>query len=646
MGGEKKNEGAVAIGMLAGLSALGAALGFFLWSAPAWLNPFAGMLLAAALPWAGAMVLARRRRRKELGPVVLYLKILAEMVRGSPSLRWALPAEVLIVAVSRGAAALGAALFAAAIAELHGKGAEGAEGAEMLSALGLSVAGAYGIAKFSDWALMMAQKAIGVTRNTAASAFCDQALLAMLRIPAGKSPLGDSAAAAHLLNKKAEARGFVGLMFFHLLPPFMETAIAIGVLLFLGMPSLALGLLAAVAAFAVSAAMLGPKAVEMFRAGAKASGEVSSLSIQAFDKAPLAKVFGSESALGEMLGRRSRLESEEYRIMCRAMDIALALQTIPLALGGIALFVWSFSQAKAGMIGASDFVILNTLVFAVFARLRDISYAFDGIAQNTAALAPHLEVLRAARDLPMETPKPSGPLAPENLSVRGLRVSYGDKEILRGVSLELPAGSKMYLAGRSGAGKTTLIKALLGLIAREGEIIFGESQLGEGSAAFGWVPQETEALSGSARDNLRLGKPDATDEEMLLALEAARLREKIEAIGGLEAIIDRHGGNLSGGERQRLSIARALLSGRPILLLDEPTSGLDALAEKAILAEISGLPCSAILCAHRVRSIPPGSMVACMADGKIVQAGKLEDLAREEGLFRELWKSADASEEA
>ncbi|WP_141322434.1 ABC transporter ATP-binding protein, partial [Sinorhizobium fredii] len=238
-------------------------------------------------------------------------------------------------------------------------------------------------------------------------------------------------------------------------------------------------------------------------------------------------------------------------------------------------------------------------------------------------------------------------LGEATVELRDVRFAYGNgEEILKGVSFRAEGGKTTALVGPSGAGKSTIISLIprfydpaSGQILIDGQDIAGvtKQSLRNGIA---YVSQQPYLFEGSIRDNIRYGRPDATDAEIE---EAARLAYAHDFIlaqpEGYDTPVGEHGVTLSGGQRQRLSIARALVRNAPILLLDEATSALDteseAAVQKALEQAMSGR--TVIVIAHRLSTVVNADKIVVMKDGKVVEEGPHEELARRpDGLYARL----------
>ena len=222
-----------------------------------------------------------------------------------------------------------------------------------------------------------------------------------------------------------------------------------------------------------------------------------------------------------------------------------------------------------------------------------------------------------------------------------------DRDVLRGVTFEVPRGSRVALVGPSGAGKSTVLSLIErfydptgGAIELDGRDIrsLPREQL---RAQFGYVEQDAPTLAGTIADNLRLGSPDATDADCERVLHAVNLSEVLERDPlGIQAPVGEDGVMLSGGERQRLAIARALLAAPPILLLDESTSSLDGVNEQRMREAIDAVAedRTLIVIAHRLSTVVDSDLIVVLDHGRVVGQGTHSELVASTPLYRDLAK--------
>lgn len=246
---------------------------------------------------------------------------------------------------------------------------------------------------------------------------------------------------------------------------------------------------------------------------------------------------------------------------------------------------------------------------------------------------------------------------PANASVelRDVTFSYdGEKNALNHISLSIPAGKTVAFVGPSGGGKSTLANMLVRFIdPQQGEVLIGGANAKAISKKelmenISFVFQNSKLIKGTILDNVRLGKPAATEQEVLEALELARCQDIIEKFpDGIYTMIGTKGVYLSGGEQQRISIARAILKNAPILIMDEATAFSDPDNENKIQLAMKELAKNhtVILIAHRLSTVKNADCIYVLKDGEICESGNFDELNSKNGIFHEMWKDYQKSVE-
>ena len=334
--------------------------------------------------------------------------------------------------------------------------------------------------------------------------------------------------------------------------------------------------------------------------------------------------------------RRSLLYLEKLRIMH-------ALVTIVLTLG---LLAWAIVLWQRGLATTGDVVMACTLGISVLHATRDLAVALVDVTQHIARLSEALAMLlipHELRDHPKAQPliKRGASVAFENV---GFRYPDGSR-VFEDLKLTLDPGQRVGLVGQSGGGKSTLLALLQRFYdPQEGQILIDGQDISRVTqeslrGAIAVVPQDISLFHRTVIENIRYGRPDATDLEVLEAAISARCGDFIEALpDGLHTTVGERGLKLSGGQRQRIAIARAFLKDAPLLLLDEATSALDGDSEEAIREALARLMQgrTVIAIAHRLSTLRHFDRVIVLQAGQVLQDGPPDLLVRRKGLYRNL----------
>jgi ATP-binding cassette subfamily B protein len=311
---------------------------------------------------------------------------------------------------------------------------------------------------------------------------------------------------------------------------------------------------------------------------------------------------------------------------------------------GLMLYLVFMQQITVG-----EFFSLWIYSFFIFGPLQELGNIINIYRETEVSLNNFQDIL--------DTPKEQKPLNP--VSIPGIskltfnNVSFkhltGSSNALNNISFEVNRGNSIAFVGPSGAGKTTLVKLLVGLYhPLEGKILYNghpssEVDLDELRERIGFVTQDTQLFSGSIRENLLFVNPRATDAECMEVLNKAACQTLMaRADKGLDTVIGEGGVKVSGGEKQRLSIARSLLRKPDLLVFDEATSSLDSLTEEEISETIRDISQQgnliAIMIAHRLSTIMHADTIYVLEQGHIVESGKHHDLLEMKGLYYAMWR--------
>jgi ATP-binding cassette, subfamily B, bacterial len=292
------------------------------------------------------------------------------------------------------------------------------------------------------------------------------------------------------------------------------------------------------------------------------------------------------------------------------------------------------------------------ITFSYYTTATRVLWEFNRIYRNLeTALTDAAQFTELLLDPPsvVDVPRPQT-FAPRDLSVELRDVTFGytpdQPPLFRQFTLRVDPGRKVGLVGRSGGGKTTITRLLLRFAdVQAGAILIGGQPVDEVPqsalrALIGYVPQDPSMFHRSIADNIRVGRPGASDTEVRRAAEMAHAAEFIEGLpAGYETLVGERGVKLSGGQRQRIAIARAMLKDAPILILDEATSSLDSESEALIQDALWNLMVgrTAIVIAHRLSTVRRMDRLVVIDGGRTIEQGTHDELLQTGGLYASLW---------
>ncbi len=303
----------------------------------------------------------------------------------------------------------------------------------------------------------------------------------------------------------------------------------------------------------------------------------------------------------------------------------------------------------AGRISVGEFFSLFIYSFFIFGPLQELGNIINIYRETEVSLENFKAILSTPKEKKPEKPTILGRINKLKFDTVSFKHQSSNRNALENISFETEKGQTIAFVGPSGSGKTTLVKLLVGLYSPDsGQVLYNEVpsthiDLNELREKIGFVTQDTQLFSGSIRENLLFVRPNASDEDCMLVLQKAACQNLLSrADKGLDTIIGEGGVKVSGGEKQRLSIARALLRDPNILVFDEATSSLDSLTEEEITETIRDVSVISdhitILIAHRLSTIMHADKIFVLEKGKIIEAGKHDELLAEKGLYFAMWR--------
>ena len=475
-----------------------------------------------------------------------------------------------------------------------------------------------------------------------------------------KLPLGftERYGSGRLRKVVEESTGAAETYLAHQLPDqYNAMATPVGLLVLLAVFDWRLGLLSLVPvalAFAVMATMTGARMAEKMRQYGNALAAMSNEAVEYVRGIPVVKTFGQ--SVFSFKKFKGTIDEYEKWVVAYTEELRLPMMFYTAAINGVFAFL-----IAGGLLftrnGVTPEFLLNLLFYIIITPVISLTLTrIMMMSENKMIVTDALSRIDSVLDAePVQ--ESARPQHPRNSSVEltDVHFSYdGKTDVIKGVSLRIQPGQTAALVGPSGGGKSTLAS----LMARFFDVGSGSIRIGGADVrdiakeelmdTVSFVFQNSRLIKGSILDNVKLGRPDATEQEVLAVLEAAQCTDILEKFpAGVHTMIGTEGVYLSGGEQQRIAIARAMLKNAPILILDEATAFADPDNEAKVQAAFARLARgkTVILIAHRLTTVADADCIYVVQDGQIAETGTKDELCAQNGLFARMWRDYQSSVE-
>lgn len=473
-------------------------------------------------------------------------------------------------------------------------------------------------------------------------------------------PLGftESYGSGKLRKVIQESTGAAETFLTHQLPDqYSAMATPVGLLVLLFVFDWRLGLLSLVPvflAFAIMATMTGARMAEKMRQYGNALAAMSNEAVEYVRGIPVVKTFGQ--SVFSFKKFKAAIDEYEKWVIAYTKELRLPMMFYTAAINGVFAFL-----IAGGLLftrkGITPEFLLNLLFYIIITpvislTLTKIMYMSENKMVVADALSRIDSILEAAPVSVSEQPRHP---KDGSVSLRDVHFSYDAKaDVIKGISLDIHPGQTVALVGPSGGGKSTLASLMVRFFdVQSGSVSIGGADVRDIPKAelmdtVSFVFQNSRLLKGTILDNVKLGKPDASEEEVLAALKNAQCMDIIGKFPkGIHTAIGTNGVYLSGGEQQRIVIARAMLKNAPILILDEATAFADPDNEAKVQAAFAELAKgkTVIMIAHRLSTVANADCIYVVEDGQIAESGTKDALCAADGLFAKMWRDYQSSVE-
>ena len=453
-----------------------------------------------------------------------------------------------------------------------------------------------------------------------------------------------------------ESTGAAETFLAHQLPDkYNAMATPIGLLVLLLVFDWRLGLLSLVPValgFVIMSAMTGRRMADKMRQYGNALESMSNEAVEYVRGIPVVKTFGQ--SVFSFKKFKATIDEYEKWVIAYTKELRMPMMLYTAAINGVFAFliVGGLLFTRNGV--TSEF-LLNLLFYIIITPVISLTLTrIMYMSENELVVADALARVDSVLDAE-PVPENDHPRHPKDASVslKDVHFSYDSKtDVIKGVSLKIQPGQTVAFVGPSGGGKSTLAN----LVCRFFDVQSGSVRVGEADVrdipkeelmdTISFVFQNSRLLKGSILDNVRLGRPQATEAEVLAALKAAQCMDIVEKFpAGIHTVIGTKGVYLSGGEQQRIAIARAMLKNAPILILDEATAFADPDNEAKVQAAFAQLAKgkTVLMIVHRLSTVANADCIYVVQDGHITETGTKDELCAQNGLFARMWQEYQAS---
>lgn len=441
-------------------------------------------------------------------------------------------------------------------------------------------------------------------------------------------------------------------MVFNIVPTFLELLLVMGILWQQYRIEFALIVLVAVVSYVWYSKSMTDWRTQFIRKANKADNESNTRAVDSLLNYETVKYFGNEQFEAAQYDE-DLAQWEQARRQNRLSLFALnAGQALIISISMTAMLSLAAYEVIHDQMSLGDFVLVNAFLMQIFMPLNFLGFVYREIKGSMANIERMFGLLNVSPTIQDKSDAKALALKGGSIEFRYVDFAYDPKRpILECLNLSIKPGERVAIVGSSGSGKSTIVRLLFRFYDVTGGAIFIDGQdlrdIAQHSlrCAIGIVPQDTTLFDSSIRENIRYGRPKASDDEVWRALEMAHLKTFIEQTPeGLDTLVGERGLKLSGGEKQRVAIARTILKNPEILIFDEATSALDSASEAAVMRAIDSVSKgkTSIMIAHRLSTVVNADRILVLNQGRLIEEGSHSELLALKGSYAQLWQMQQA----
>lgn len=461
---------------------------------------------------------------------------------------------------------------------------------------------------------------------------------------------------------RAIDRGTKGISFllsslvFHIFPTALEISLVCGILTYKFGPSFAAVTVGTMAAYAIFTIQTTAWRTKFRKQANAADNQAATIAVDSLINYESVKYFNNEHYQAVQYDQALKKYEDASIKIATSLAMLNSGQNLIFSTSLTAMMFMAAKGVQDGTMTVGDLVLINQLVFQLSLPLNFLGSVYRELRQSLIDMETLFNLQK--ENVTVQEKEDAKPLIVSSGEITFKNVTFGytpTRQILQNVSFTIPAGQKVAIVGPSGCGKSTILRLLFrsydvtsGTITIDGQDV-RNVQLDSLRRQISVVPQDQPMFNSTIMHNLRYGRTDASDEEVIEAAKSAQIHDTISRFPlGYETKVGERGMMISGGEKQRLALSRAILKNAPIMFFDEATSALDTTTEQALLQNINHViqeqKRTSVFIAHRLKTVQDADLIIVLKDGKVEEVGAHESLLAQGGVYKDMWDIQESTD--